>query len=105
MTDEELRKFIHGHVRPRAVEIEEAKRIILETLAESAHAQVPTPPPVYPVRRALCDGPGPVPEGYATISPVLNEVKARLITFEALQALYSAGAIIAYGGPLLSTIR
>lgn len=98
MMDQERAAFIYEHITPSIVEIEEAKSIILEALSQLSPTAAPMDPPVHIVRRALCDGTGPVPPGYTTITPDLYEVKATVITHEALQALQAEGAVVAYGG-------
>jgi hypothetical protein len=98
MMDQGRAAFMNEHITPSAVEIEEAKSTILEALSQLSPTATPMRPPVDLVRRALCDGPSPVPPGYTTLSPDLNEVKAIIITYEALQALHAEGAVVAYGG-------
>ena len=96
--DEELKAFIYEHIQPAVVDIEVAKRVILQQFADSPL------PPLAPVNtqgllshaeRAIFQAPGPVPPGYIRTDPSLNELKAQIAAREALLLLHTTGVLIA----------
>jgi hypothetical protein len=97
----DLNAYVREHTQPATLDIEIAKRIILEQLAA-------LPPFAEPVQsegllshaeRAIFQSPGPVPDGYVQSAPDLNQVKAQIAAREALIILQTMGVLISFGSP------
>lgn len=99
MTD--LNAFVCEYTQPTALDIEIAKRVILEQLAASASPADPLPVEglLSHTERALFKSPGPVPEYYVRCEPDLNQMKAQIAAREALNILQTTGILIAFGFP------
>src|SRR5260370_9763891 len=94
---DEVKTFIYEHIQPAVVDIEIAKRVILQQFADSSLpplARVDTQGPLSHAERAISQAPGPVPPGYIRTDPDLNELKAQIAAPEALLFLQATGALI-----------
>ncbi len=100
MTREELNAYVREHTQPTALDIEVAKRVILEQLDAT------TSPATEPIalggllshdERALFQSSGPAPEYYDRLDPDLNQLKAHIAAREALLSLHATGVLIAFG--------
>lgn len=94
-----LAAFVRSHVEPQALDIEQARRVILEHLSQ-------LPPEEYMrseesgglidlVRQRLYGNPVVSPWTGIEIKPDMNEAKADLVAREALQSLHARGVIVA----------
>ncbi len=102
MFEEELKEYVHSHTQPKVVDVEMAKRIILEELSSptfSDRGVITSDVLISRVRANLAREPGPTPEGYIRIEPDLNFVKWDIAAREAIQVLHASGVIIAIGSP------
>lgn len=99
MAPAELASFIYQHALPEAVDIEMARRIILEELASrpAQHTVVESGELISLVRRRLATVPVVPPPGITRLKPDLAEVRAELAASEAIQTLHSTGVLVAYG--------
>ena len=100
MTDDELKQFVHSNTLPSMVDVEMAKRIILEEFNSSSFSgrgAATSDVLMSRVNANLAREPGPTPEGYTRIEPDLNFVKWNIAAREAIQLLHTNGVIIAIG--------
>jgi len=100
MTEEELKQFVHNYTLPSMVDVEMAKRIILEELNSSSFSDRDAASSDLLMSRVnanLAREPGPTPEGLTRIEPDLNFVKWNIAAREAIQLLHAHGVIIAIG--------
>ncbi len=99
MPNEELDAFVREHTQPTALDVEVAKRVILEQLSTTSSSAKPTEPSglLSHVERALFKSPGPVPAYYDRLDPDLNQLKAQIAAREALLILHATGVLIAFG--------
>src|SRR3989442_15972743 len=103
MTDEELKQFVHIYTQPSMVDVEMAKRIILEELNSSTFSDRGVTTSEVLIARVsanLSREKGPTPEGYTRIEPDLNSVKWNIAAREAIQILQANGIINAIGSPV-----
>lgn len=98
--ESELAEFIYTHALPEALDVEAARRLILDELrtlppyrTETAEALIS-----HVRDRFIANwGKGPIPEGQDAIDPDLHAVKAEMAASEALQSLHALGVIVASG--------
>jgi hypothetical protein len=103
--EEELKEYVHSHTLPSMVDVEMAKRIILEELNSSSFSDrgvATSDVLIARVNANLNREKGPTPEGYMQIAPDLNIVKWNIAAREAIQILHATGVIIAIGSPVYS---
>jgi hypothetical protein len=101
--EEELKEYVHNHTQPSMLDVEMAKRIILEELSSSAFSDkgvATSDVLISRVNASLSHEKGPTPEGYTRIEPDLNYVKWSIAAREAIQVLQANGVIIAIGLPV-----
>jgi len=99
----ELKEYVHRHTLPSMVDVEMAKRIILEELNLSSFSNrgvATSDVLIARVNANLNREKGPTPEGYTQIAPDLNIVKWNVAAREAIQILHATGVIIAIGSPV-----
>jgi len=101
MANEELNTYIREHTQPTALDIEIAKRVILEQLATASPSTglIEASGLLSHVERALSQDPGPIPDDYVRSEPDLNSTKAEIAAREALNILHATGILIAFGPP------
>lgn len=102
MFEEERKDYIHGHTQPTMLDVELAKRIILEELNSSAFSERGVATSDVLISRVIADlhhEKGITPEGYTLIEPDLNYVKWNIAAREAIQTLHASGIIVAIGLP------
>lgn len=97
MNDAEIAAFIYQHTIPQMVDVETAKRALLEFMSQQGTQHVGTQELITAVRQKMGFDRGPIPEGYTEISPDLNETKAKLAAFEAIQLLAASGVLVGSG--------
>ncbi len=100
---DELKKYVRSYTHPSMLDIELAKRIILEELSSPAFSDteiVTSNILMSRVNANLNRENGPTPEGYTRIEPDLNYVKWNIAAREAIQLLHATGVIIAIGLPV-----
>ena len=103
MTEEELKEYVHSHTQPSMVDVEMAKRIILEEISSSTFSDrgvITSDTLMSRVNANLNREKGPTPDGYIRIEPDLNLVKWNIAAREAIQLLHATGVIIAIGSPV-----
>ncbi len=101
--EEELKEYVHRHTQPSMVDVEMAKRIILEELNSSSFSDrgvATSDVLIARINANLNREKGPTPEGYTQIAPDLNFVKWNIAAREAIQILHATGIIIAIGSPV-----
>ena len=102
MAPSELANFIYQHALPEVVDIEMARRTILEELAaRPGQGDVASSELISLVRRRLATTPVAPPAGIIRLNPDLGELRAELAASEALQVLSSTGVLISYGVPVV----
>lgn len=103
MFEEELKEYVHSHTQPSMVDVEMAKRIILEELSSPSFGErgvVTSDALIARVNANLNREKGPTPGGYTGIEPDLNYVKWNIAAREAIQILHATGVIISIGSPV-----
>jgi hypothetical protein len=97
----ELREYILSYTMPEMLDIEMAKRNVLEHLSSQPIGHMEKSEIL--IRRAcptVFAEKGPIPPGFMSITPDLNYVKGEAIACEAIQLLHTSGALVA-SGPLI----
>ena len=100
MNEVELAEFVTKYVQPNVLDVEIARRKVLARLSEEqAWAIVTSAELVEKISKEMAPDPFPTPDGYISLTPDLNVVKAKIAVREALQSLHAEGAIVAIGVP------
>ena len=103
MFEEELKEYVHRYTQPSMVDVEMAKRVILEELNSPSFSErgvATSDVLIARVNANLNREKGPTPEGYIAIEPDLNYVKWNIAAREAIQVLQATGVIISIGSPI-----
>lgn len=101
MDTNELRDYILDYTMPEMLDIEMAKRNVVEHLSSQPIGHMEKSEIL--IKRAcptVFAEKGPIPPGFVSITPDLNYVKGEVIACEAIQLLHTSGALVA-SGPLI----
>ena len=97
---EDLHTYVREQTQPTALDVEAAKRVILEQVDDATSPSadlIDGYGMLSRVERALVQTPGPIPPSYDRVEPDLHQLKVHIAAREALSHLHSLGVFVAFG--------